>query len=136
MPQIDFQAIPIGEATTALNAATLLVLMIETPEAVENVEAIAATPGVDVLLVGTSDLSMEMGIPGDVGAPRIVAAMERVIAACQANGVYPGIGGVYAPALMEQYVSMGMRFILGGSDLSFMMSGAKERSSFLRGISL
>ena len=136
LPQIDFEARPLAETTASLNAATLLVLMIETPAAVENVEAIAATPGVDVLLVGTNDLCMEMGIPGQVGDPKVVSAMERVIAACQANGVHPGLGGVYSPDLMQRYIEMGMRFILSGNDLSFLMAAARDRADFLRGISL
>jgi 2-keto-3-deoxy-L-rhamnonate aldolase RhmA len=136
LPQIDFRSEPLGEVTAVLNEATMLVLMIETPAAVENVEAIAATPGVDVLLVGTNDLCMEMGIPGQVGAPQVGEAMERIIAACHANNVFPGLGGVNAPALMEKYIEMGMRFILSGNDLGFMMAGARERTSHLRGLSL
>jgi len=59
--------------------------------------------------------------------------MERIVAACQANGVHAGLGGVYEPALMQRYIDMGMRFILAGSDLSFLMAAAKDRASTLRG---
>lgn len=133
LPQVNFGAYSVGEVTPAINDSTLIVVMIETPTAVENVEAIAATPGVDVILVGTNDLCMEMGIPGQVGDKRVVKAMEQVIGACHSNGVHPGLGGVYDPSLMQQYIQMGMRFILAGSDLSFMMAAAKDRSSTLRG---
>ncbi|MCH9675971.1 MAG: aldolase [Gammaproteobacteria bacterium] len=133
LPQVDFASHPLGEVTAALNDATLLVVMVETPDAVANVDAIAATPGIDVILVGASDLSMEMGIPGQVGDPKIVAAMEAVTAACKKHGKYAGLGGVYDETLMKQYVQMGMRFILGGNDIALMMAAAKERSSFLRG---
>ena len=136
LPQIDFESRPLAELTPALNDATLLVLMLETPEAIDNVDAIAATSGVDVLLVGTNDLCMEMGIPGQVGDPQVVAAMEKVGAACRANGVFPGLGGVYAPDLMQQYIEMGMRFILSGSDLAFMMAAGKARAELLRGLKL
>ena len=136
LPQIDFESRPLAELTPALNDATLLVLMLETPEAIDNVDAIAATSGVDVLLVGTNDLCMEMGIPGQVGDPQVVAAMEKVVAACRANGVFPGLGGVYAPDLMQQYIEMGMRFILSGSDLAFMMAAGKARAELLRGLKL
>ena len=88
------------------------------------------------MLVGTNDLCMEMGIPGQVGDAKVVAAMEKVISACNANGVYAGLGGVYAPDLMEKYIDMGMRFILSGSDLSFMMGAAKERADLLRRLSV
>ena len=136
LPQIDFESRPLAEATRDLDAATLLVLMIETPLAVENADAIAAVDGVDALLVGTNDLCMEMGLPGEVGHPRVVEAQRRVIDACRAHGKFPGLGGVYDPALMQQYVEMGMRLVLAGNDLSFMMAAARERSAFLRGIAL
>lgn len=133
LAQVDFGSYSVAEVTPAINDSTLVVVMVETPTAVENVEAIAGTPGVDVVLVGTNDLCMEMGIPGQVGDDRVIAAMERVIGACQSNGVHAGLGGVYDPALMQRYIDMGMRFILSGSDLSFLMAAAKERASTLRG---
>lgn len=132
LPQVDFASHPLGEVTAAINDATLLVVMVETPDAVANVDAIAATPGIDVILVGASDLSMEMGIPGQVGDPKIVDAMERVTAACKKHGKYAGLGGVYDQPLMQRYVEMGMRFILGGNDVALMISAAKDRSAFLR----
>ena len=59
-----------------------------------------------------------------------------MVAACRANGVFPGLGGVYAPDLMQQYIEMGMRFILSGSDLAFMMAAGKARAELLRGLKL
>ena len=133
LPQIDFATgRPQNEVIRAVNAATLVVVMVETPAAVENVEAIAATPGVDSILVGTNDLCTEMGIPGAVGDPRIQEVMERVVAACRTHGKHPGLGGVYEPPLMERYVRMGMRLILCGSDLSLLMAAAQERSTRIR----
>ena len=132
LPQIDFESMPMAEATRMINASTLLVIMLETPEAIDNVEEIAAVPGIDVLLIGTSDLCMELGIPGQVGDPRIGEIYARVIAACQANGIYPGLGGVYEPPLMEKYIAQGMRFVLAGSDLSLLMGAARQRATQLR----
>ncbi|HIA21558.1 MAG TPA: aldolase, partial [Alphaproteobacteria bacterium] len=108
----------------------------ESPEAIERVEEIAAVDGVDVLLVGTGDLCMEMGIPGQVDSPKVVQAYEKLIAACHRNGKYPGLGGVYKPELMESYIGMGMRFILSSNDLAMMMAASTERASFLRGLSV
>ena len=134
LPQVDFRSMPLGELTETLNAATFLILMIESPEGVANADAIAALPGVDALLIGTSDLTAEMGIPGQVDHPDIVAAYETVIAACHKHGKHPGMGGVYAPAVMERYIRMGMRLILAGSDISFLMAGAKAQSTAVRGL--
>ena len=83
---------PIGEMAEAVNAATLLILMIETPQAVENADVIAAVEGVDVLLIGTNDLCMEMGIPGQFDHPDVGAAYDKVIAACHKHGKHPRHG--------------------------------------------
>jgi 2-keto-3-deoxy-L-rhamnonate aldolase RhmA len=132
LPQIDFAALPLGEATAAINAATLVVVMLETPLAIGNVDEIAAVPGLDVLLVGTNDLCLEMGIPGQLDHPRVVDAFERIVAACRAHGKYAGLGGVYVPSLIERYIGMGFRLILTGTDLSFMLGAAKERAAAVR----
>ena len=136
LPQIDFRSLPVSEAAHAINNAVLVVVMLESPEAIERVEEIAAVDGIDVLLVGTGDLCMEMGIPGQVDSPKVVQAYEKLIAACHRNGKYPGLGGVYKPELMESYIGMGMRFILSSNDLAMMMAASTERASFLRGLSV
>lgn len=132
MPYFAFRPVPMGEATAKFNADSLVVVMLETPQAITNAEAIAAVPGVDVLLIGTNDLAMEMGYPGQVGHAEVARAYERVIAACKQHGKWPGMGGVYAEDLMAKYIAMGMRMILSGNDLGMMMAGASQRAKFLR----
>jgi len=134
MPQLGFAQLPMAEAAKAVNDALLVVVMIETPLAVRNADAIAAVPGIDALLIGTSDLTMEMGIPGQLDQPQVVASYETVLAACRKHGKIPAMGGVYAPPLMAKYVGMGMRMLLSGSDLTFMMESARNRADFLRGV--
>jgi 4-hydroxy-2-oxoheptanedioate aldolase len=128
----DFRPLKVGELATAANAATLVVVMIETPAAVANADAIAAVPGVDALLIGTNDLAMEMGLPGDFANPRIAGAYETVISACKKHGKFPGMGGVYGEDLMRRYIGLGMRFILSGGDTGMLMQAATQRSTFLR----
>jgi 2-keto-3-deoxy-L-rhamnonate aldolase RhmA len=132
LPQLDFRPAPLGEAAAAINAGTLLILMIETPEAVANVDAIAAVPGFDVLLVGANDLCMAMGIPGQFDHPRLGEALERIVAAGRANAKHAGLGGIYDPPLMQRYLAMGFRLVLCGSDLTFMLSAARERAAAVR----
>src|SRR5215469_16563378 len=90
----DFKPLPISEMVEAANAALLVIPLMETPTAIANAEAIAAVPGVDALLIGTNDLSAEMGLPGEFGHPKIAAAYETVIAACRKHGKWPGMGGI------------------------------------------
>ena len=90
-PQLGYAAIPQAEVCKILNEQTLLMAMIETPEAVENADAIAAVDGIDVLHIGASDLSTEMGIPGQYTHERMRAAFETVARA--AKGSRQGDGG-------------------------------------------
>jgi 4-hydroxy-2-oxoheptanedioate aldolase len=126
----------VRDASDALNAATLIVVMLESPAAVGNAEAIAAVEGVDIVLIGTNDLAAEMGIPGEFEHERIVDAYARVIASCRKHGKWPGMGGIYNQPVMQRYIQMGARFLLSGSDVSFVQAGATARAAFLRGIGL
>jgi 4-hydroxy-2-oxoheptanedioate aldolase len=127
-----FRAVPTGEAAATMNKETLLVVMLETPQAIANAEAIAAVEGVDVLLIGTNDLMMEMGFPGQFGHAEVARAYEKVIAACRKHRKWPGMGGVYTEELLAKYVAMGMRVIIAGNDLGMLMAGASQRAKFLR----
>src|SRR3546814_5803413 len=100
--------------------------MLESPAAIANAEEIAAVPGVDALLIGTSDLSMEMGIPGEVGHPDVAAAYERVVAACRKHGKHPGMGGVYDPPLMQRYIEIGARSEEHTSELQSLMRSSYD----------
>ena len=132
LPQLDFKQQPIADVASTINKNMLIVIMLESPEAIDNVDSIAAIEGVDVVLIGTNDLCMEMGIPGDYSNPKVKDAYIKVIEACKKYGKTPGMGGVYNEELMSEYIKMGMRFILSGSDLSFMMQSAFQRSNKLR----
>jgi 2-keto-3-deoxy-L-rhamnonate aldolase RhmA len=133
-PQLGFQSVSSDEAMREVNAETLIVAMLETPLAIENANAIAAVPGIDVLLIGTHDLCAEMGIAGQFGDPKLENAYRRVATACKAHGKYAGMAGIHDPKLAAKFVELGVRFIGGGTDLSFLMAGARQRTSFLRGL--
>lgn len=133
-PAYGYAAPPPAEAQRALNAEILVCCMVETEEAVANADAIAAVPGVDALMIGTSDLTATMGIAGEIGHARVRAAYEAVAAACERHGKALGMGGVYDEAVARDYVALGARLVLGGSDHAFLMAGASARARFLRGL--
>ena len=121
-------------AQEEINREVLVVGMIETAQAVGHADAIAATPGLDCLLIGTSDLTADMGISGQIGHARVAEAYETVIAACRRHGKFAGMGGVYDEACASRYIGMGARFVLGGSDQTFLLAGATARADFLAGL--
>lgn len=131
-PHYSLRSASTGDAAKALNAANLTVVMLETPTAIANAEAIAAVDGVDVLLIGTNDLCAEMGIHGDFGNDRVADAYAKMIAACRKHGKFPGMAGIYNEAIMPRYIEMGARFILSGQDAAFLTAGAAQRTGFLR----
>jgi 2-keto-3-deoxy-L-rhamnonate aldolase RhmA len=126
----------VAEAQRVVNAEILTVVMIESPEAVANAPAIAAVEGVDVLLIGTSDLTAELGISGQLGHPKVIEAYARVAAACARAGKTLGMGGVYDQENATRYIGMGARFVLSGADHSYIMAGASARTAFLREVPL
>lgn len=134
MAQLAFQAAPLAEATATVNANMLIVAMLETPEAIANADAIAAVPGIDVLLIGTNDLTCEMGIPGELMHERVASAYETMVAACRKHGKWAGMGGVYSEEGLRRYIGIGAQMILSGSDLSLLMAAGQARTTLLHGI--
>jgi len=114
------------------NEATLVVAMMETPRAIENVDEIAAIEGIDVLLMGTNDLCLEMGIPGQIDHPRVGEAIDRIVSACRKHGKWAGLGGVYTKELLQTYIARGMRMILAGNDISLLMNASRDQAQFVR----
>ena len=119
-----------AEAQAAINAEILTVVMLESPEAVANANAIAAVDGVDVLFIGTSDLTAELGISGRMGHPKVVEAYQAVGDACRKHGKTLGTGGVYDEENAARYVALGARFLLTGTDHSYIVAGADQRAAF------
>ena len=124
----------VAQAQVELNEAILVTVMIETPEAVEAADAIAAVPGIDALMIGTSDLTASMGIAGQIGHAKVKAAYEAVGAACKRHGKTMGMGGVYDEVHATTYIGLGARLLLSGNDQTFLMAGATARAQFLRSL--
>ena len=133
LPHLGYaEAFACAETCDAINAATFVIVMLETPTAIANADKIAAVPGIDSLLIGTNDLAMELGVPGGFGDERIVAAYQAVVDACRKHGKWAGVGGISDDALLRRYIEMGVRLVLPGSDLSFMQMAATERAATMR----
>jgi 2,4-dihydroxyhept-2-ene-1,7-dioic acid aldolase len=116
------------------NEGTLTFAMIETPTALANVEAIAATDGIDALFIGPYDLSTALsgGKAQDVQAPEVEKAIDRIGAAAQKAGKIPGIycrDAERAAAMAKR----GFRFMTIGSDHAFLRDGLAAQMKVLKG---
>ena len=129
-----YQTPDVGEAQAAINAEIMTVVMIESPEAVRNADAIAAVPGIDVLLFGSFDLTTELGIPGQMGHPKLIEAYQTVGDACRKHGKVLGMGGINENEDAARFVGMGCRFVLTGDDHGFVIAGARAKADFMRSV--
>ncbi len=98
------------------------IVMVETAEGLENVDAIVSTPGLAGVYVGPSDLALALGLPprGDTDEPRHVAAVERIRDACKAHEVPVGIhtGGL---DYTRRRLAQGFDFVTLGGDAALLM---------------
>ena len=135
MPHLGYRAMPPADSMAALNDATMVVVMIETVDALEHVKEIIGVDGVDMLLIGTNDLCGEFGIPGQYEHEKVHAAYRRCIAAAKAVGKHVGVGGLASrPKLVEQFVKMGARYVSTGADLGFLLEAASAKARAVRDI--
>src|SRR5262249_8479861 len=92
------------EVVEHLDRHTILAAMLETPPAIESAADIAAVPGLDMLLIGSFDLSAELGILGQFRHARFLDAIASAAKASRAAGKVLGIAGVREPELLAEFV--------------------------------
>ncbi|MEM7057527.1 MAG: aldolase/citrate lyase family protein [Pseudomonadota bacterium] len=107
------------------NAETLVIAQIETEHGLANVDAIAATPGIDVLWVGHFDLANFLGIPGEFQNPVFINAVKSVVYAARRHG--KGLGFMPADATWaSEYKGYGFNMLAVGTDQGLLMQGVKS----------
>jgi 2-keto-3-deoxy-L-rhamnonate aldolase RhmA len=90
-PHTDYYVADPAEVTGHLNHNTMLIAMIETRRAIDNLEQICDVDGLDVIFVGPDDLSQDLGVPGQLDHPIMVEATDEIFAICKSKGVAFGI---------------------------------------------
>jgi len=123
--QFGYSAMPLAEQARRVSEATLVGVMLETALSVRNAREIAAVPGVDMLLIGTNDLRLDIGIPGDHGAAAIEDAYRSVGEACREHGETLGIAGIGDRDVLSRYIALGAGFISAGTDAGFLLAGIR-----------
>lgn len=110
------------------NQDSLLILQIEHKDAVANIEEILSVPGVDGTFIGPYDLSMSLGIPGQLNHPDVVAAKKKVLDATRAHSLVAGIHFVQPKTAAEdcrRAIQEGYGFIALGTDILFLGDSAR-----------
>lgn len=114
------------------NDRVIAIAQIETKLGIDNAEAIAATEGIDVLLIGPNDLSISLGIPGDLMNPIELDAIAHVAAACKKYGKSFGL---HAGAKMHEIFKDEETFMMLSTDINILASGFKDIKSTLDNLS-
>jgi 2-keto-3-deoxy-L-rhamnonate aldolase RhmA len=128
----NFLAGPLADTLEGLNRESFLVIQIETVEAVERLEALLSVPGVDAALVGPTDLSLALGVPGKMDDPVLVRAIEAVLAACEKHGVVPAIH-TNDVQMTASWARRGMRLVSINSEAGLLMAGVRAAVATIRG---
>lgn len=124
-PQFEGRTPPLSEALPQINASTAVVIMVETARGLENIEAIARVPGVDVVHIGTNDLMVDLGKPGKLDDPAVENALDKAVAACRANKIFAGCGGIRDIKRQAALAKRGLQYFTTQSDTALLLSAGK-----------
>ena len=108
------------------NVETMTIAQIETAKAIENVDAIAAVPGIDALLIGPNDLAISLGAAGDLMGPVLDQAIGKVAEAAKKHGK---IFGMHGPdGLTDRWLPKGLTLVMSNLDTNIVNAGLKAIS--------
>ena len=121
------------EYLSSANDQTAVIVQIEHRDAISSVDQILAVPGIDALFVGPYDLSNSMGLVGQVSHPDVVAAIDKVRAACARTNSPMGIFCSNTDQARNE-IAVGARMVAVGTDIMHMANSARSTLEALRGV--
>ncbi len=130
----DYTAPPAAEYFAEANANTTVICLIESAKGLDNLDAIAGTPGVDVLWVGHYDLTQSMGIPGQFQHPRFLEAIRLVIETARRHGKQAGILP-HNEKQAAEWIATGFNVISWSVDIAVYRDALAEGVRWLRAAS-
>jgi 2-keto-3-deoxy-L-rhamnonate aldolase RhmA len=129
VPQYGMRPMPARELNPLLDEATIVQILLETPDGIANADAIAALDGVDILSIGANDFSAELGAAGKFDDPRLREAVTVVAAACRRHGKLLMLGGIGDLSLVADLIPLGIAPLqLTGTDTDMLFSAAEARA--------
>jgi 2-keto-3-deoxy-L-rhamnonate aldolase RhmA len=132
VPHFGFGTTDHREYVAQANSEILVAVQIETRAAVENIDAILAVPGIDMIFVGPFDLHISLGLPGTFwsDAPEFRSAFERILTACRAKGVTLGTISMDAAGVNDRLAD-GFRFVSLSTDMLHLLASVKSQYAAL-----
>lgn len=127
----DYRNDPITDVIQSANEEVLLIAQIETARGLENVEAIARVPEIDVLWIGLYDLTSSLGFAGQMQHPDTLAAIQRVLSVCRDYDKIPAVLVTSVPEGLAQ-LQAGFRMVAYGGDLWIYQSALRKGLTALR----
>jgi 4-hydroxy-2-oxoheptanedioate aldolase len=128
LPHVEFRKLPPDQFYRMMNQATVVKILIESPRGIENIGAIAELAGVDIVGIGTNDLSAEMGLPGDFRHANVREAHYAALSACRRARKPLAIGGIGEVAYAAELIRLGAApFMFTGIDTDLLLGAAQER---------
>lgn len=119
---MPYMSMPMDQYIREASEQTFVLIQVEEPSAVAETDAIAATPGVDMLMLGPGDFSVLTGIPGQFSHPSIAAALQAVADAARRHGkLWAATCG--SPAYAKRMIEMGASLVFHGCDIVFVKNG-------------
>ena len=129
---VRFGGIDVADYLEHADDQTLVIIQIEHIQAVENLDAILATPGIDTVMIGPNDLSGSMGLLGQISHPQVLATIDRIIAAGQAAGIPVGLAGC-APESAPSWHAKGVSWLSVTGDWHVLYAAARGALALARG---
>jgi 2-dehydro-3-deoxyglucarate aldolase/4-hydroxy-2-oxoheptanedioate aldolase len=114
------------------NARVLPMVQVEHIEAVENLDAILAVPGLAGIALGPNDLAGSMGLMGQPRHPDVLRALDTVIARCRQAGIPVGVGAGDDPDLLAEWAARGANWLAMGGDCNLLLRGAVQAAGRIR----
>jgi 2-keto-3-deoxy-L-rhamnonate aldolase RhmA len=115
------------------NKSIFPIAQIEHIKAVENIKSILATPGIAAVMIGPFDLAGSMGYPAQPHHPKVLEAIDRVIAEANKAQVFVGMGVTDDPASVRKWIDKGVSLLFIPPDYMLMLQAARQFIEVIRG---
>ncbi|MFQ6096239.1 MAG: HpcH/HpaI aldolase/citrate lyase family protein [Armatimonadota bacterium] len=129
---MDYEPASLADFIQWSNDNIVIVIQIETQRGLDRLDQILSIEGTHVALVGPADMSISLGVPGDMGSPKLWHAIDQVVAACDRHGKVAGIHAG-SPEMAVECAKRGMRFLTCSSDGGLLAVGARATAGAIRG---